>query len=228
MIYELQWTNEHTSYTSHTLFSKGLWEVSWRRGQTATYWPKVLLTIAALLSHSGWAAQPCITEGPIPLSGAGSHSVVILSPTATGTDWLQLELTQAVCGTWLYNCLISTCFLRAYASALNSTTSTGQGDIPISSAGYTCFAVPPFIYTGASLDWRLGRWSICYIYIYIYIYIYMIYKHILLIMLLNEAKFILLHTFKWFQELLSITTRHLNTCLHTVKWSNSPISNNSI
>ena len=26
-----------------------VWEVSWRRGQTATYWPKVLLTIAALL-----------------------------------------------------------------------------------------------------------------------------------------------------------------------------------
>ena len=44
----------------------------------------------------------------------------------------------------------------------NSTTSTGQGDIPISSTGCTCFAVLPLIYTGVPLDWRLGRGSICY------------------------------------------------------------------
>ena len=78
-------------------------------------------------------------------------------------NWLELQLTQAVCGTWLYNCLTSTCFLWAYASAPNSTTSTGQGDIPISSTGCTCFAVLPLIFTDASLDWRLGRGSICYI-----------------------------------------------------------------
>ena len=34
----------------------------------------------------------------------------------------------------------------------NSTTSTGQGDIPLSSTRCTWFAVPPLIYTGASLD----------------------------------------------------------------------------
>ena len=45
--------------------------------------------------------------------------------------------------------------------SLNSTTSTGQGDIPISSTGCTCFAVLLLIYTGAFLDWRLGRGSIC-------------------------------------------------------------------
>ena len=44
----------------------------------------------------------------------------------------------------------------------NSTTSTGQGDIPISSTGCTCFVFFPLIYAGASLDWRLGRGSICY------------------------------------------------------------------
>ena len=51
----------------------------------------------------------------------------------------------------------------------NSTTSTGQGDIPISSTECTCFSVLPLIYTGASLDWRLDRgseynrkaWSLC-------------------------------------------------------------------
>ena len=71
---------------SLTLYSrKGdvscVWEVSWRRGQTATYWPKVLLTITALLLNSGCAAQAWITEGPSPLCGAGSHSAGILSPT---------------------------------------------------------------------------------------------------------------------------------------------------
>ena len=68
-----------------TLYSKGLmlvyvWEVSWKQGKTTIYWPKVLLTIAALLSHSDWAAQLWATEGPSPLSGAGSHSG-ILTPT---------------------------------------------------------------------------------------------------------------------------------------------------
>ena len=63
-----------------------VWEVSWRRGQTATYWPQVLLTIAALLSHSSWAAQSWVTGDPSPLSGAGSHSAGILSPTGTRTD----------------------------------------------------------------------------------------------------------------------------------------------
>ena len=75
---------------------------------------------------------------------------------------LELELTQAVCGTWLYFCLTPTCFLWAYASAPNSTMSTGQGDIPISLTGCTYFAVLPLIYTGASLDWWLSWGSICY------------------------------------------------------------------
>ena len=144
-----------------------VWEVSWRRRQTATCWPKVLLaTKTALLPHLGWGSQPWVAEGPSPLSGAGSHSAGILSPTATRTDssWL----TQAVCGTWLYNCLSSTCFLWAYASAPNSTTSTGQDDIPTSSTGGTCLPVLLLIYTVASLDWWLGRGSICYIFFFHY------------------------------------------------------------
>ena len=88
-----------------------------------------------------------------PLSAAGSQSG-ILSPTDSNCNWnLNWNWqTQAVCGTWLYNCLKSTCFLWTYASAPNSTTSTGQSDIPISSTGYTYFAVPLLIYTSASLD----------------------------------------------------------------------------
>ena len=45
-----------------------------------------------------------VTEGPGPLSGAGSYSTGILSP-------------KAVSGTRIYFCLTFTCFLWAYASA---------------------------------------------------------------------------------------------------------------
>ena len=115
--------NERTNffikiYLSHFILERVdvgcVWEVSWRRGQTATYWPKVLLTIAALISHSGWAAQPRATEGPKP-----SVCKLILTLTSCVQLELQLELqlTQTVRGTWLYNCLTYTCFLWAYASA---------------------------------------------------------------------------------------------------------------
>ena len=132
-----------------------MWEVSWRRGHTATYGPKVLLTIAALLSHSGWATQTWVTEGISPLSGAGSYSAGILSPTGTAT---------APCRLWHLVISLSLAHLSPVGVRIsNSTTSTGQGDIPISWIGCTCFAVLPLIYTCASLDWRLGRRSICYI-----------------------------------------------------------------
>ena len=117
----------------------------------ATYWPKVLLTIAALLSHSGWAAQPWVTEGPSPLSGAGSYSG-ILSPTDSNWTWTDCNSSH------LWHLVIflfdAHLLLWAYASTLNSTMSTGQGDILISSTGCTCFAVLLLIYTGASLDWQ--------------------------------------------------------------------------
>ena len=137
-----------------------VWEVSWRRGQTSTYWPQVLLTIAALLSHSGWAAQLWITECPSPLSGASSHSSGILSPTGTGTNWTKPSVAPG----YIIVCRPLASSGRTHLPpSPNSTTSTGQGDIPISSTGCTCFAVLPLIYTGASLDWQLSRGSISYI-----------------------------------------------------------------
>ena len=127
------------TYLSHFIlerFDVGcVWEVSWIRGQTAAYWPQVLLTIAALLSQSAWAAQPWVTESPSPLSGAGSHSAGILSPTVFNSNW---------------NC---------------PKPSVVPGYIIVSH-------LLQLIYTGASLDWGLGRGLICNIYIYIYIYIY--------------------------------------------------------
>ena len=112
-------------------------------------------------SFASWLGCSTVGHwGPQALSRPADSHAGILSSTDFNCDW-NWTGTQAVCGTWLYNCLTYTCFLWASASAPNSTTSTGQGDIPISSNGYTCFNVLPLIYTGASLDWRLGHRSIC-------------------------------------------------------------------
>ena len=55
-------------------------EMSWRRGQTAILTLSSSSTIAALLSHLGWVAQPWVTGGCKALSlQAGSHAG-ILSP----------------------------------------------------------------------------------------------------------------------------------------------------
>ena len=100
-----------------TLYSKGLRKGCERivcvRGeleteQTATYWPQVPLTIAALFSHSAGLLKRG-PEGPSPLVGAGSHCPELqLEP-----NFYWLQLTRTVCGTGLYNCLTYTCFLWA-------------------------------------------------------------------------------------------------------------------
>ena len=118
-------------------------------------------------SSTFWLGCSTVSHwGPQALSLQTDSHAGILSPTDSNCNWNSnwLELTRTVCGTWLYFCLTSTSFLWAYASEPNSTTSTSQGDIPISSTGYTCFAALLLTYTGAPLDWRLGRGSICYIY----------------------------------------------------------------
>ena len=68
---------------------------------TSTYWPPVPLFLAALLSRcAGLLNQE--SWGPIALCW-----VLALSTAA------YLQLTEPVCGTGLYNCLTSTCFLWA-------------------------------------------------------------------------------------------------------------------
>ena len=64
-----------------------VWEVNWRRGQTATYWPHVLLTIAALLSHSGSAAQPWVTEGCKPSVLKLILTLASCPPTDSNCNW---------------------------------------------------------------------------------------------------------------------------------------------
>ena len=95
-------------------------------------------------------------------SGAGSHSG-IFSLTDSNCNWNLNSLKPSVVPSYIIVYRLPTSCGRTHLpTSPNSTRSTGQGDIPISSTGCTCFAVSPLIYTGASLDWQLGRGSVCY------------------------------------------------------------------
>ena len=129
-------TNEHTSlkkYTSHTLFEmvvKGLYmRGELETGQTATFWPKIPLSLAALLSR--W-----LTSCSIGVLRAQPSARSWFSLPRTATNWLQL--TEPVCGTGLYNCLTSTCFL--WSSHLHPIQPVHcQSYTLISSTGCTCY-----------------------------------------------------------------------------------------
>ena len=110
-------------YLSHFILKRAdvgcVWEVSWRRGQTAVLTPSSSSTIAALHSH----LAGLFNRGS--LRAASPQSASWFSRWHPVYNWLEPS------GTWLYDCL------RTPASA-----------------------VLLLIYTGASLDWRLGRGSI--------------------------------------------------------------------
>ena len=126
-------TNEHTSlekYTSHTLFervAKGLCvRGELETEQTATYWLQIPLSLAALHSRSSGLLNRG-SWGPIALCW-----VLVLSTSS------YLELTEQVCGTGLYNCSTSTCFL--WASHLHPIQPVHSQDYTlISSTGCTCY-----------------------------------------------------------------------------------------
>ena len=63
-----------------------VWEMSWRQGQTAILTPSSSSTIAAILSHGNWVAQPWVTEGRKP-----SVCKLILMLAS------YLQLTRTVC-----------------------------------------------------------------------------------------------------------------------------------
>ena len=149
-------TNEYTSlekYTSHTLFervTKGLCvRGELETEQTATYWPQVPLTIAALLPHSVGLLN-LGSWGPSPLLGAGSHCFELQLE-------LQLQLTPTdptLRGTELYNCLTTTCFLwRRNCTEFNPST--------IKVIPWYHRPDAHVIYIGLSLNWQLSRVSIC-------------------------------------------------------------------
>ena len=73
---------------------------------TATYWPQIPLSSAALLSRFAGLLNRG-SWGPITLCWV----LVLSTASYLQLDWLQL--TEPVCGPGLYNCLIFTCFLWA-------------------------------------------------------------------------------------------------------------------
>ena len=118
--------------------------------QTVTYWPQVPLTIAALLSHSAGL----LNRGSWgPKASAGSWFSLPRTATRTPTNWHQL--IQTVCGTGLYNCLPSTCFLwRRNCTEFNPST--------VKVIPWYLRQDAPVIYTGASPNRQLSRGPICY------------------------------------------------------------------
>ena len=154
-------TNEHTSSEkniSHILYSrkgyervaKGLISVMCERWVgDGTDCNKLTPSSSDYISTSSsfcWATQP-VSWGPKP--SVWSWFSLPRTATRNPTNWLQL--TEAVFGTWLYNCLTSTCFL--WASQLHRIQ-------PVHRSRWY-----PDIFDRMHLflDWRLGRGPIYYI-----------------------------------------------------------------
>ena len=116
-------------YLSHFILERVdvgcVWEMSCRRGQTATYWPKFFWPWHHFFLILAGVAQPWVTDGPKP----------------SVCRWLSLRHLVPNWLNWLE---------------------------PPRTPGYIIVWHPPasavllLIYTGASLDWRLDRGSICY------------------------------------------------------------------
>ena len=120
--------------------------------------PKFLCIIAALLPHSAGLLNRG-PEGPSPLSGASSHYGILSQQRLELELWLQLklnpaclefQLTQTVCGTWLYNCLTPSCFL--WASHVHRIQPVHRW------RWYSDIFDQMYLF----LDWRLGQRSISY------------------------------------------------------------------
>ena len=82
-------------YLSHFILERVdvgcVWEVSWGRGQTAIYWPKFFWPQQHFFLILAGVAQPWVTEGPKPsVCRRLSHRHLL-------SNWLQIQLTQAVC-----------------------------------------------------------------------------------------------------------------------------------
>ena len=119
------------------------------------FWPlqHFFRILAGLLNRGSLRAQAICLE--LVLTSLASNLQLQLELT----DWPKPSVAPGYIIVWHPP---ASCERTHLPASPNSTTSTGQGDTSISSTGCTCFAVLPLIYTGASLDWRFGRESICY------------------------------------------------------------------
>ena len=95
----------------------------------------------------------CSTRGP---EGPALCWELVLTASNCNSNfncnWLQLSRT--LCGTGLYNCLTSTCFLW-------HRNCTEFNPSPFKVIPWYLRPDAPVIYTGASLIWQLGQGSIC-------------------------------------------------------------------
>ena len=158
-------TNEHTSlekYTSHTLFSKGvakglMFLVCERWVGDGTDCHILTPSSSVLLQNFFLILLDCSTG----VQRAQTLCLALALTTAScpqlrlklelNSACLELQLTQTVCGTRLYNCLTPTCFL--WASHLHRIQPVHK------SRWYS----DNFDRMHLFLDWLLGRRSICYI-----------------------------------------------------------------
>ena len=135
-----------------------VWEVSWKQRETATYWPQVPLTIAALLPHSAvllnrgsWGPKPSVW------SWFSFRHLICNWNCNSNSNWLKLSMAPGYIIVW---CPPDSCG-RTHLHRIQPRPQVKvifrylRPDAPVS-------AVPLLIYTGASLDWQLGRGSICY------------------------------------------------------------------
>ena len=136
--------NERTQFLRKIYFSHFIrngWKGLCVRGeleteQTATYWPQIPLSLAALLSRSAGLLNRG-SWGPSPL-----WELVLTTVSYFQLDWLQL--TEHICGPGLYNCWTSTCFL--WVSHLHPIQPVhSQGYTLISSTGYTCSLIDGWV-----------------------------------------------------------------------------------
>ena len=142
-----------------------MWEVSWRRGQTATYWPQVPLYYSSTSSSFYWATQPG-SWGPkpsvrhwLPLqhlvlncdwnSNCDCNSNWTLPVSNSNCNWPKPSVAPGYIIIWRPPASCG----RRICTKFN--LSTGQGDIFDHMHLFL-----PLIYV---FNWRLGRGSICYI-----------------------------------------------------------------
>ena len=136
------------------------WEVCWRRGIYCYILTQSSSDRSNTSSHSGWAVQQWVTEGPSPLSEADSHSARILFPSRTATRTASYPKLSVAPGYIIVKRPPASCG-RTHLHRIQPRPRVKVifrylwPNEPVSAA-------PLLIYTGASIDWRLGRESICY------------------------------------------------------------------
>ena len=135
-----------------------VWEGSWRPRQTATYWPQVPLTTAALLPHSAGLLNR-ESRGPKPSvwSWFSLWHLISIRNCNSNSNWPKPSVapgyiivlhTPASCGRTHLHRIQPHPQVKVIFRYL-------RPDAPVS-------AVPLLIYTGSSLNWRVGQGSICY------------------------------------------------------------------